>query len=689
MLYIPVKSFNFNSLFATGSISPPAFYPERQFGMKSFDNLDFNHFNNSILLFDSIVRVEHKPVNANDFVFYISIPESQLDKRFLQEVDCGAYKSYLYSDTIYFEPGNISFIFNTEEDRQIAINDSKRNLKTKLVDHYQSSFKLISESVLSDIVSLQDLMEKDSVLCNESIKRDQQINKLKGFLYLFLYGWLESFPIELVKLEALTMELRNDINALLNDAAISSSGSSPSKNPIITKSLKHLDEKLEDFRSFIPEIEGLVDRLTTDHFVHTTGKTMPSSLKNLYDWINKFVSRQLPDSYEKAASLAGASLLINGFVEDIDRLLVLLKGEELGMKADFLSKQTKTIFSAFIDQIDSLKGKIRAKREYDLQTLYKVSDKGELLGIALECDFDKERYLILINSLIRDNSFNGINITNKRADLLDSLASWYKTAYGEDYFSKEDKKYLNNLYQLLKRKPSNFRIHDTNDLFLKSLATFLLNPEDLSKLDFLINNNQIKDKAIVFGIWGAILGFSALPRTIFEKIGRMLKTDEMTILDKLAIEKVRITIKAPYTTGLIGGTKPDVQEPEGPRTAKEEREKDPDKTHIPEKQEEEQTLTQKEAKSDQEPYIAEQPHKDFKERLIDIFKASNKPRTINEIMNLLPDQIKEQSLRKLVSSPPFTEGVMKKRAKTYKLEEADGNYQKPGQSGKQLEITDM
>ncbi len=675
MLYIPVRSFNFNSIFATESISPYAFYAKRQFGMKSFDSLDFNQFKNSILLFDKIVHIDHKPVNSNDFIFYIGVDENQLDKQFLKTDDHGAYKSYLYSNTIYFESKKTCFIFYNPEDKQTAINDSKRNLKTKLVEHYHDSFKLISESISSNAVSLQDLPDNDSVLCENCIEKDKKINKLKGFLYLFLYGWLKSYPIQLVKLEALTMDLYNGTKALLNDLVMNSSDNN-FNNSVITKNISNLESKVEIIRSFLPEVEKLKESMITEHFLATNEKKMPSSLKNIYDWFKEFSSGKLPDSYEKASSSTGIFLNLDSFIDNISRLLKELKEEKSKSKLEPLSNEVEKIFKSFTDEINSLKDKIKAKQKYKLPEMHKFSDNGEILDIKVDCEFDKERYLIIANKLINDSSYNGLNIAEKKADLLNSMASLLKEEYGEEYISKEDKKYLNSLYKLLKRKPSNFNIQNTSDVFLKSLATFLLNPEDLTKLEFLINNNKIKDKSIALGLWGAIYGFSAIPRTIFEIIQNLLKPGEINILNKLAIEKLQITTIKTYKTTISDREKSKVKDKDEQFIVKDK--KDGQK-------EEEKRSIQKEDKPDKTDNINP---KTPKENLVELFKENNKPRTVKEIKEILPGQLNENTLRKMLKSPPFIEVGKKRNTKTYKLGDSESKSLNYNQTGKQLRLND-
>jgi len=51
MLFIPVHINNFNNIFSTGSISPPAFYQRRSFGYSRYVNHYMSPFNNITLAY--------------------------------------------------------------------------------------------------------------------------------------------------------------------------------------------------------------------------------------------------------------------------------------------------------------------------------------------------------------------------------------------------------------------------------------------------------------------------------------------------------------------------------------------------------------------------------------------------------------------------------------------------------------
>ena len=52
-LYLPIGSQNFNAIFASESISPPRFYPKRNFGHNRFELL-FKNLDNGLILFDEL-----------------------------------------------------------------------------------------------------------------------------------------------------------------------------------------------------------------------------------------------------------------------------------------------------------------------------------------------------------------------------------------------------------------------------------------------------------------------------------------------------------------------------------------------------------------------------------------------------------------------------------------------------------
>ena len=62
---------------------------------------------------------------------------------------------------------------------------------------------------------------------------------------------------------------------------------------------------------------------------------------------------------------------------------------------------------------------------------------------------------------------------------------------------------------------SAFEVGSVDSLSLKSFAAFILKGDDLEKLEDFLVENGIVDFRIAFAIWGAMFGFSKIPKNYF------------------------------------------------------------------------------------------------------------------------------------------------------------------------------
>jgi len=102
-----------------------------------------------------------------------------------------------------------------------------------------------------------------------------------------------------------------------------------------------------------------------------------------------------------------------------------------------------------------------------------------------------------------------------RLELLKKIGDNFKYAY----FDGKDKsiEYIRNLMRHIKNyAPFEAESIDIKnyDILLKSLAYFILKGDDLEKLLNSLKENNLLTFKIAFGLWGALFGFSAIPKTI-------------------------------------------------------------------------------------------------------------------------------------------------------------------------------
>ena len=127
-----------------------------------------------------------------------------------------------------------------------------------------------------------------------------------------------------------------------------------------------------------------------------------------------------------------------------------------------------------------------------------------------------ELYKNIINDIIDfDRINNKEDFKINRFELLKKIGDNFKEAS----FNGKDKsiEYIRNLMKNIKNyepfEVENIAIKHY-DILLKSIAYFILKGDDLDKLLNTLKENNMKTFKMALGFWGALFGFSALPKTI-------------------------------------------------------------------------------------------------------------------------------------------------------------------------------
>lgn len=142
----------------------------------------------------------------------------------------------------------------------------------------------------------------------------------------------------------------------------------------------------------------------------------------------------------------------------------------------------------------------------------------------------------LYKNIINDVSLFDINNANdfksKRFELLKVIGDNFKELTQID--DKVKNKIIEYIRALLKniKNYEPFEIDsiksDEYHIFLKSIAYFILKGDDLEKLLNALIEDSFKTFKISIGLWGAVFGFAAIPKTIFNKL---FNSDIDTFLD--------------------------------------------------------------------------------------------------------------------------------------------------------------
>ncbi len=542
--YLPTSTLNFNSIFATESISPHSFYLTRKFGYKRNDKIDLQIFDDYLLLYNIPIIYDIDNSDIERYPFLIEIEESVINNDISelffnsQRNDISKLKIYTYPKSIYLNNTNFRFIFSNDDIKKIVIAKSLSSLETKSVDKYKDNFILYSQ--LNQEIT--KILKEDFVL-NYNIKLnpdkekyisiDEIFNNIKGCIYSSIISRF------FYKNEA-QLELNNQQKNILNNY---SSLKSELENNVklkhkkltknfIGKKTGGLYKSIEKLKVYLLTFIKCDEQVLIEEYLKPYHLNNPSNfisdlkkINNLYDITrknannyyinNEFDFNNLEDSIKN---------FINNYYElnydeklDLDqrikRSLSNLSYKVEKETAVSLDNQTINRIESFIESINGLN--IFSFNLLNDLTKHEIN----LLEIILNNLFQIKN---------KNNEINELEIKK----LLINVGSKISDSFGQ---KSRDRKYLLKLYDIIINKKS-LKLNDPKANLLNNFSAFILNTNSIEKLENYIAANQIKDFSLSFSFWGAYNGFSYLPKTFTQYFYYTVDKKLLSFIDQNLIE---------------------------------------------------------------------------------------------------------------------------------------------------------
>lgn len=162
--------------------------------------------------------------------------------------------------------------------------------------------------------------------------------------------------------------------------------------------------------------------------------------------------------------------------------------------------------------------------EADLGTRRFSLDKGDMVGITDGAVTDVRDHndigahniqlmLQLVNNYCLSSEFSG-QLDEARLDVAMAGAKAIRAIIGDQWEGSPYKKYINALLNNIK-SGSAFDFNESNSLVLQSFAALVLKGDDLEKLEAFLIAQGVGDLRVSFGLWGALFGFSKIPKTVY------------------------------------------------------------------------------------------------------------------------------------------------------------------------------
>lgn len=510
-LYIATSSLNLNSILATESISPEAFYGNRNFGYKRFTKVAPNPFSNSIISYNKIPNFQIKETDFDDYPLIIEISKDLIKSDFdINHFESDGVNIFQLNKTIYLHPSKVKFLFFNVRERDIALIKVEPSIETKLLPAYKKSIDIINnnrDSFSWDKSLISKISDLTDIEVSKQIDLDSKINKLKGFYYSYLLGIILSSSIKEKTLKEEFILISQLIIEFFNLKEKQSAD-----YQILIDKLEKLKRSIENADGFkkVPK-EELVKAKYLDESNLTEQSNLIDFLKNLKP-IKESVYQQLENNIE----------------ENKNNISILIDDLKI-----FLTKPySKTALSYKTSRITKYISDLRKKKKEATDPLFLIDNlnfNGYKITQLTDTFFKKDNadlFRNIINDIL-DYPINNIQtFKEEKINLAFRIGAILKE-YISNWENSRERDYFNCLMDNIENyQPFDLKSHPS--VLLQSIALFIQKGEEPEKLIDSLIKNQISDFRIALGLWGSVFGFSALPKTLTN-----------LLFDKENIEKTR------------------------------------------------------------------------------------------------------------------------------------------------------
>ncbi|MDR1182110.1 MAG: hypothetical protein LBL13_09060 [Bacteroidales bacterium] len=476
--YIPTSSLNFDNILSSESIAPAVFYQKRTYGYDSFEIAGGINYRNKIVLLSKMPKFSIRDTERENFpmVIEVDIPETLFDSyeinKLSREYD---FELYTAAQTIYLNFSICKIFFFDEK--------SLSSIKLKLSDSLTIK---MGKFYHIDIAPKENQFEWKNIYLpekgnsqiqsniSELIVKDDNINRVKGFLFAYTGGLLQSIPNDVAKIRKIYREIYNIISSILNDS-----------NSIPYSFIEKLNVLKSEFEELDPDRKKLRE-VYNSLFPDTV------EVKRIIEYFKESCMKNLICEKEQIKPYSFPKFSNNLSKEE---------WEKTNEDIQHLEKQT--------NPIDALQVK---------EKIWKIKTSGQKL-VKFDMDVLDEKQKDLYRMLLNDCFLckDGISIDNVRIDkrkLGDDITRKIKSRFDENEWENSDvKKYFLALRNNIANATS-FDVASTNNIIEQSIAAFLLKGESLGGLREYLENNGIGDLSFAYGFWGATIGFANMPKTL-------------------------------------------------------------------------------------------------------------------------------------------------------------------------------
>ena len=568
--WIIIDSWNLMETFTTESLSPHIFYLKRSFG-----NDLTRYISKDGELFNNLVLYKEEPISQ----FAIELDESLFDKSLLAGFK--KEETFLYPKTVYYQKGKVRFRFKDQDSIKAFIAESKIIFEVKTIDKYSNDFFIETDTPKKvPCISGNDSFPFD---INEYVWADNLFNSIKGGIISYLCGLKTSTSLENQSLILSLTSLKNMIAGLNTVVMMGEENEldysqykmsllkakneflrSPFKNKInLLEVLKHiLDEiiSLSTLRlakvaeqkspSYKFEIELLKKKKV--EYEDLLYKLEDSNIGALKEELNRIKEQEVkmgelegkkrkffPKGSYECERKKELKTQINKYKEENSEYKTAYR-EYKSIEASLsysvvgVTQYDATISSLFIRFSDNINDILKLLKS----SLVKDSKETDILpnlsvsknDIKMEIENASLEEIVLYNIILRIIVFNSNEKHNVISDSkIIELVERVGKEFGQNDVSKTKvgEKIINTLrtfWLYKKQKADSFDI-PTDLPFLQAVMSFFIKPRGFDQIDRFMLNRGYQYKKYAYMLWGAIVGYASIPKTLTNIINDNIKEE--------------------------------------------------------------------------------------------------------------------------------------------------------------------
>lgn len=456
-----------DNILSSESISPYSFYLSRGYGYQRYDRLKDDTD-------ERLLKIDTKLLEDKEDVIYIEIDGDDpqlIGGSVRKNQDC-----IFINKPFYIYPWNCCILFKSIEDAKSSFFICRSSLTNKMWNYFPTRIADIGDKPCKLKVKRERIGRfSNGVDINEDVKR----NRLKGFLFAYYWGYCKSLSPDFARF--LQAELR-----IYGIATVLAGMRSPSPSL-----LNEVDRQKKLFNQYDPSRAALKKRWDEE----VLNKFSSENDRQWFDYlINRFgVKRQAMDAFAAEQGFTVSPRLDSGN----------LAGTNWREFASQIDSYTQHQIDKFISN-----NNLGAEQKVNVDDKMNVQSAQDSI------------YVRVLNEMLRDNSWLTLEkISTQKMEIANELTFFVKAYYeigGFKWEGSSEQAYMD----AMRRNIANSEAFDPNwisDKELRALAIFVLKGDIMDEMLKYMQISAVEDYSLVFGLWGAAVGYAGIPKTFMQK----------------------------------------------------------------------------------------------------------------------------------------------------------------------------